>query len=88
VVVYDHEENLTLVTVPSSPFYSLKGRGTRGNTKKVTVLGSWYVPSYVAVRHVVLTPSCDTLSGKAPRGWVKLFLPGRLAFSPSSLGLP
>jgi hypothetical protein len=52
------------------------------------VLGSWYVPSYVAVRQGVSAPSCDTLSGKPQRGWVELFLPGRLAFSTSSLGLP
>jgi hypothetical protein len=52
------------------------------------VLGSWYVPSYIAVRRDVSKPSCDTLSGKLPRGRVELFPLGRLAFPPSSLGLP
>jgi hypothetical protein len=52
------------------------------------VISSWYVLSYVAVRFGVSAPSCDTLSGKPPRGWVELFLSGRLAFSLSSLGLP
>jgi hypothetical protein len=52
------------------------------------MIGSWYVSSYVVVRLGVSTPSCDTLTGKLPRGWVELFLSGRLAFSPSSLGLP
>jgi hypothetical protein len=51
------------------------------------VLGSWHVPSYVAVRQGVSKPSCDTLSGKPPCGRVELFPPGRLAFSLSSLGL-
>jgi hypothetical protein len=51
------------------------------------MLGSWHIPSYVAIRRGVSKPSCDTLSGKPPRGWVELFPPGRLAFSPSSLGL-
>jgi hypothetical protein len=55
--------------------------------KRVTVLGSWHVPSYVAVRRGVSKPSCDTLSGKQPRGRVEQFPPGRLAFSPSSSGL-
>jgi hypothetical protein len=52
------------------------------------VIGSWYVPSYFTVRLGVSVSSCDTLSGKPPCGWVELFLSGRLAFSPSSLGLP
>jgi hypothetical protein len=51
------------------------------------VLGSWHVPSYVDVRRDVVKPSRDALSGKPPRGWVGLFILGRLAFSPSSLGL-
>jgi hypothetical protein len=51
------------------------------------MLGCWHLPSYVAVRRGVSKPSCDTLSGKLPRGWVELFLLGRLAFSLSSLGL-
>jgi hypothetical protein len=50
------------------------------------VLGSWHVPSYVAVRRGALEPSCDALSGKPPRGWEGLFPLGRLAFSPSRLG--
>jgi hypothetical protein len=44
------------------------------------VLGRWYVPSYVAIRWGVSKPSCDTLSGKLPRGRVELFPLGRLAF--------
>jgi hypothetical protein len=55
------------------------------------VLGSWYVPSYVAVRQGVSTPSCDTLSGKPPHGRVELFPLGCLAFPLSSwacLSLP
>jgi hypothetical protein len=52
------------------------------------VIGSWYIPSYVIVRLGVSALSCHTLSGKPPRGWVELFLSGRLAFSPSSLDLP
>jgi hypothetical protein len=55
--------------------------------KRVTVLGSWHVPSYVAVRRVVLKPSCDALSGEPPHGQARLFTSGRLASSPSSLGL-
>jgi hypothetical protein len=51
------------------------------------MLGSWHVPSYVAVCRDVVKPSRDALSGKSLRGWVGLFLPGRLAFSPSSLSL-
>jgi hypothetical protein len=51
------------------------------------VLGSWHVPSYVAVHRGALKPSRDALSGKPLRGWVGRFLPGRLAFSPSRLGL-
>jgi hypothetical protein len=52
------------------------------------VIGSWYVPSYVAVRLGVSASSCDTLSGEPSRGWAELFLSGRLAFFPSNLGLP
>jgi hypothetical protein len=44
------------------------------------VLGSWYVPSYVAVNWGVSKPSCDTLSGKPPCGRVELFPLGCLAF--------
>jgi hypothetical protein len=44
------------------------------------MLGSWHVPSYVAVRRGALKPSRDTFSGKPPHGRVGLF-------SPSSLGL-
>jgi hypothetical protein len=51
-------------------------------------MSCWYVPSYVAVCLGVSAPSCDTLSGKPSRGRVELFLSERLAFSPSSLGLP
>jgi hypothetical protein len=51
------------------------------------VLGSWHVPSYVVVRRGALKPSRDALLGKLPHGWVGLFLPGRLAFSLSRLGL-
>jgi hypothetical protein len=51
------------------------------------VTGSWYVPSYVIVRLGVSVPSYDTLSGRPPRGWVELFLSGRLAFFSSSLSL-
>jgi hypothetical protein len=51
------------------------------------VLGSWHVPSYVAVRRGALMPSRDALSGKPPRGRVGLFPPGRLSFSLSSLCL-
>jgi hypothetical protein len=51
------------------------------------VLGSWHVPSYIAVRRGALKPSRDALSGKLPRGRVGLFPPGHLAFSPSKLGL-
>jgi hypothetical protein len=52
------------------------------------MLGSWHVPSHVAVRRGALKPSRDALSGGgAPCGRVGLFTPGRLAFSPSSLGL-
>jgi hypothetical protein len=51
------------------------------------VLGSWHVPSYVVVRQGTLKPSSDALSGEPPRGQVGLFPPGRLAFSPSRLGL-
>jgi hypothetical protein len=51
------------------------------------VLGSWHVPSYVAVRRGALKPSRDALSGKPPRGQVELFPLGRLAFSSSSLAL-
>jgi hypothetical protein len=51
------------------------------------VLGSWHVSLYVAVRRGALKPSRDALSGKPPCGWVGLFLPGRLAFSPSRLVL-
>jgi hypothetical protein len=35
------------------------------------VLDSWYVPSYVVVRQGVSKSSCDTLSGKPPRGRVE-----------------
>jgi hypothetical protein len=52
------------------------------------VTGSWYVPSYAAVYLGVSALSCDTLSGRPPRGWVELFLSGCFAFSPRSLGLP
>jgi hypothetical protein len=51
------------------------------------MFGSWHVPSYVAVRRDAMKPSCDALSGKPSRGRVGLFPLGRLAFSPSSLGL-
>jgi hypothetical protein len=50
------------------------------------VLGSWHVPSYVAVRQGALEPSCDALSGKPPRGREGLFPLGHLAFSSSRLG--
>jgi hypothetical protein len=46
------------------------------------VLGSWHVSSYVAVRRDVVKPSCDTLSGKPPRGWVELFPPETLGLLP------
>jgi hypothetical protein len=52
------------------------------------VIGSWYVPSYIAFRLGVSASSCDTLSGKPLCGWAELFLSGRLDFFPSSLGLP
>jgi hypothetical protein len=61
--------------------------GAQGEIKKVTVLGSWHVPSYIAVRRGAFKSSRDALSGKPPRGRVGLFLPGRFAFSPSSLAL-
>jgi hypothetical protein len=51
------------------------------------VLGGWHVLSYVAVSRGALKPSRDALSEESPRGRVGLFTPGRLAFSPSSLGL-
>jgi hypothetical protein len=51
------------------------------------VLGSWHIPSYVVVCRGALELSCDALSTKPPRGRVRLFPPGRLAFSPSRLGL-
>jgi hypothetical protein len=51
------------------------------------MFGSWYVPSYVAVRWGALKLSRDALSGKPPRGRVGLFPPGRLVFSLSSLSL-
>jgi hypothetical protein len=51
------------------------------------VLGIRHVPSYVAVRRGALKLSRDALLGKPPRGWVGLFLPEHLAFSPSRLGL-
>jgi hypothetical protein len=51
------------------------------------VLGSWHVPSYVAVRQGALKPCRDALSGEPPHGRDGLFTPGRLASSPSSLGL-
>jgi hypothetical protein len=51
------------------------------------VPGSWHVPSYVAVRRRALKPGRNPLSGKPPRDRVGLFPPGRLAFSPSGLGL-
>jgi hypothetical protein len=73
---------------PPLTFIVSRGGAQGEIQKKVTVLGSWYVPLYVVVRQVVLTSSCDTLSGEPPCGWVELFLPGLLAFSPSSLGLP
>jgi hypothetical protein len=50
------------------------------------VLGSWHVPSYVAVRRGALKWSSDALLGKPTRGRVGLFPPGHLAF-PSRLGL-
>jgi hypothetical protein len=43
------------------------------------VLGSWHVPSYVAVRQGALKPSSDALSGEPPRSRVGLFPSGRLA---------
>jgi hypothetical protein len=58
-----------------------------GKYKGVTVPGYWHVPSYVAVRRGALEPSCDALSGNPSRGRVGLFPSGRLAFSPSRLGL-
>jgi hypothetical protein len=51
------------------------------------MLGSWHVPSYVVVRRGALELSRDALSGEPPRGRAGLFTPGRLASSPSSLGL-
>jgi hypothetical protein len=51
------------------------------------VLGSWHVPSYVIVHQGALKTSRDALSEEPPRGRVGMFAPGRLAFSPSSLGL-
>jgi hypothetical protein len=51
-------------------------------------MGCWYVPSYITVHLGVSALSCDTLSRKPLRGWAELFLSGRLAFFPSSLGLP
>jgi hypothetical protein len=51
------------------------------------VLGSWHVPLYVTVRRGALKPIRDALSGNPPRGRVGMFPLGRLAFSPSSLGL-
>jgi hypothetical protein len=51
------------------------------------VLGSWHIPSYVAVRRGALKPSSDALSRNPPRGRVGLSPPGHLAFSPISLGL-
>jgi hypothetical protein len=68
---------------PPLPFIVTRG----GAQKWVTVLGSWHVPSYVAVRRGALKPTRDALSGKPPCGRVGLFPLGRLAFSPSSLGL-
>jgi hypothetical protein len=71
---------------PPLPFI-VQGEGHKGKYKRVTVLGSWHVPSYIAVRRGVSKLSCDTLSGKPLRGWVELFPPRRLASSPSGLGL-
>jgi hypothetical protein len=51
------------------------------------VLGSWHVPSYVAIRRGALKLSSIALSGEPPHGRVGLFPPGHLAFSPSRLGL-
>jgi hypothetical protein len=51
------------------------------------VHGSWHVPSYVDVRQAAWKPSRGALSGEPPRVRVGLFTPGRLASSPSSLGL-
>jgi hypothetical protein len=47
-----------------------------------------YVPSYVVVRQAALKVGLDVLSGKPSRDRVRLFTPGHLAFSPSSLVLP
>jgi hypothetical protein len=51
------------------------------------MLGSWHVLSYVAVYQDALKPSRDALLGEPPHGQAGLFTPGRLASSPSSLGL-
>jgi hypothetical protein len=52
------------------------------------VSDNWHVPSYVVVRQAALKLGLDGLSRKPPRGRVRLFTPGHLAFSPSSLVLP
>jgi hypothetical protein len=75
------------VTVALLSLLLSQWEGHKGKYKRVTVFGSWHVPSYVAVRRGMLKPNCDTLSGKPPRGRVGLLPPGCLAFSPSSLGL-
>jgi hypothetical protein len=49
---------------------------------------NWYVPSYFFVRQAALKLGLDVLSGKLPRGRVRLFTPRHFAFSPSSLVLP
>jgi hypothetical protein len=46
---------------------------------------NWYVSSYVFVHQAALKLGLDVLSGNPPRGWVGLFTPRHLAFSPSSL---
>jgi hypothetical protein len=57
------------VTVALLSLLLSQGEGHKGKYKRVTVLSSWYVPSYVAVCQGVSTPSCDALSEKPPRGW-------------------
>jgi hypothetical protein len=51
------------------------------------MLGSWHVPSYVAIRRGALKPSRYALSGELSRDQARLFNLGHLGSSPSSLDL-
>jgi hypothetical protein len=47
---------------PPLPFIDARGRGKKGNKRRVTVLGRWDVLSSVAVRQGALKRSCAMLS--------------------------